>query len=100
MKTSGKINWDYLDKNITLTTYIKLHGLYVNTILLVHDGANIFNLIIGSATPYCQPTTNDGGIGWNYDVCDCLTVLAVGSINLEHNIPIMPFNKIKEKIAV
>lgn len=45
-----------------------LHPLVPGTIIGFKDGTVI---IIGDATPYMQPTTSDGGIGWIWDSGHC-----------------------------
>jgi hypothetical protein len=34
---------------------------------LRHSDDTLVKVLIGDATPYHEPSTNDGGIGWMYD---------------------------------
>lgn len=46
-------------------------------------------LVIGHATPYIQPTTNDGGIGWSWDsdICKCEVVAITNIFTNKKDIP-------------
>jgi hypothetical protein len=51
-------------KDISLGDFIKLKGLNRGIVLYLEQDVSI---IIGDATPYVRPTSNDGGIGWGWE---------------------------------
>lgn len=76
------IRHDLRDTKVYFGDYIRLHGLHHGDIIFCHDGNSTVPFFIGNCTPYCYPTTNDGGIGWDWSRFNHLKVLAVYGISL------------------
>jgi len=61
------------EKLITLKEFIEMRRLAVGQYLYIGDideqgaSSNTEGIWIGDATLFHEPSTNDGGIGWNYD---------------------------------
>jgi len=74
-----------IEKLITLGEWVEFERLQVGQKILLGEvdpatgiSKNRRTIFVGDCTPYTQPTTNDGGIGWSYDSDICkLYVLEV-----------------------
>lgn len=61
------------EKLVTLKEFVQMGRLVVGQCLYIGDvdekglSSNTENIWIGDATPYHEPSTSDGGFGWNYD---------------------------------
>jgi hypothetical protein len=76
------VRHDLRDTSVLLGDYLRLHKLNFGDILFCHDGNSTVPLFVGNCTPYCSPTTSDGGIGWAWTDCNHLQVLAVYGVSL------------------
>lgn len=53
------------DDSITLREFIETDGLFPGIKIILEDcEGNPFQIWIGDATPYHEPSDNDGGFGW------------------------------------
>lgn len=60
---------DLVGAKIYFGDYIRLKGLRVGDIFYLHDeglGSDAI-IVIGNATPFTGVSTNDGGVGWDWD---------------------------------
>lgn len=64
-------------KKMTVGKFVENGLLKRGKLLILEDGDS---LLIGDATLYCQDTTSDGGIGWDWG--DDRVIVEVRDVNL------------------
>ncbi len=59
---------EFRNKNTTVGSYLESGGKLIPGALfyLKSKSGENFTMLVGHSTPYIQPTTNDGGIGWDW----------------------------------
>lgn len=84
MNINAKIDWIYeeeADSAITLCSWLEQARPVEAGMIFVLLFENVERLmVVGHCTPFCEPTQNDGGIGWEHSIAKSYKVLKAGRI--------------------
>lgn len=67
----GQLQTD--DETLSLREYMETDGIFPGQKIILQDSdGDSFQIWIGDATPYHEPSDNDGGFGWETkELLDC-----------------------------